>query len=143
MAHIVRCDPFRELRQMMNTPFDVDWEDDFGMNLAVDVSQDENNVYVEADLPGIDPEQVDITVTADQVTIEAERKEIIEEKDDSRSYLRRERRFGKVARTLALPYEVVGEDASADFEDGKLTLTLPKVEEIRPKQVKVTAKKKD
>lgn len=146
MSHIVRWDPFREIRQMMGTgliPTDWDMDEEYSFGLAVDVSEDDDNVYIEADLPGFDPDNTDITVTADQATIKAERKEEVTEEDKKKNYLRRERRYGQVARTVALPCEVIGEDASAEFSDGKLTLTLPKAEEIRPKQVKVTAKKKD
>jgi HSP20 family protein len=142
MARIVRWDPFNELRQMMvNWPTEYEFEDGFGMNMAVDVSENDDNVVIEADLPGIKPEEVDITVTADQVTIKAERQEQEEEK--GKNYLRRERRFGQTSRTIALPTPVVGEQADATFEDGKLTLTLPKVEEVRPKQVKITPKKRE
>ncbi len=125
----------------MNTWPTMDMDDDFGSALAVDVSQDDTNVYIEADLPGYSPDDVDITVTADQVTIKAEKREETEEK--TKEYIRRERRSGYTARTVALPAPVVSENAAADFEDGKLTLTLPKVEEVRPKQIKVKAKKKD
>ncbi len=141
MARIVRWDPFGELRQMMvNLPTEFDYDEGFGLNMAIDVSDNEDQVVIEADLPGIRPEEVDITVTADQVTIKAERQE--EEEETKKNYLRRERRYGHTSRTIALPTPVIGEQAEATFEDGKLTLTLPKVEEVRPKQVKVTPKKK-
>lgn len=141
MARIVRWDPFGELRHMMtNLPAEFDYDEGFGLNMAIDVSDNENEVVIEADLPGIRPEEVDITVTADQVTIKAERQE--EEEEKNKNYLRRERRYGHTSRTIALPTPVVGEQAEATFEDGKLTLTLPKVEEVRPKQVKVTPRKK-
>lgn len=144
MSRIIRWDPFRELRHMMTmVPADWEWDGELSLGLAVDVSEDQDNVYIEADLPGFDPDDVDITVTADQVTIKAERRGEITEEDKTKNYLRRERHYGQVSRTIALPCQVIGENSEASFEDGKLTLTLPKVEEVRPKQIKVTAKKKD
>jgi len=119
----------------------MDMDDDYALPLAIDVSEDADNVYIVADLPGFNPDDVDITVTADQVTIKAEQQE--ETKEEGKNYLRRERRYGQLSRTIALPTPVVSEDAEADFDNGKLTLMLPKVEEVRPKQVKIKAKIKD
>lgn len=141
MSRIIRWDPFHELRQVMNTWPAMDMDDDYALPLAIDVSEDADNVYIVADLPGFNPDDVDITVTADQVTIKAEQQE--ETKEEGKNYLRRERRYGQLSRTIALPTPVVSEDAEADFDNGKLTLMLPKVEEVRPKQVKIKAKIKD
>ena len=142
MSRIVRWDPFREIRSMMNTwPTTWDLEEDFSMGLAVDMSEDDNNVYIEADLPGFNSDDVDITVTADQVTIKAERTE--EQKEETKTYLRKERRWGHVSRTIALPTPVINEGAEAEFADGTLKLTLPKVEEVRPKQIQVKVKSKE
>ncbi len=106
---------------------------------AVDVWEDENNVYVEAPLPGIDAEKVDISIENDVLTLggENKKKSEIDEKD----YYRKEVRYGSFHRAVALPSAVKGDKAKADYEDGVLKVTIPKEERARPKKVKVNVKK--
>lgn len=121
----------------------MDWEgwdeDFFGTTMAVDMYEDQDKVVVKTDLPGVQEHEVDITITGDQVTITAEHRE--EEEEKRKDYLRRERRAKSYARTLSLPCPVLAEKAEARFEDGTLTLTIPKAEEAKPKQIKIKATK--
>ena len=100
--------------------------------------QTANDVVVKASLPGFKPEEVDISITGDTLTIKGEHKDEKEVKDED--YFYKERRYGSFSRSLILPIQVQSDKAEAVFEDGILTLTLPKAEEIKPKQIKVKAK---
>lgn len=146
MPYLRRWDPFNEMRRMMRSSWapiwDEDWElpepEDVGRRFSVDMYEEGDVVVVKADLPGVDSEDVDITVTEDSVTISAEKEEEI--KEEKRNYLRRERRFGSFSRSLVLPAMVQPDKAKAEFESGTLTLRMPKVEEEKAKQVKVKVK---
>jgi HSP20 family protein len=94
---------------------------------------------VKAELPGVKPEEVDVSVVEDVLTIKGEHREEKEEKETS--YLRRELSYGSFARSVRLPTSVDSNKAEAVFENGVLTLTLPKAEEVKPKQIKVKARK--
>jgi HSP20 family protein len=100
--------------------------------------QTANDVVIKASLPGVKPEQVDISITGDTITIKGEHKEEEEVKEED--YFRKERRYGAFGRSIQIPVSVQSDKAEAVFENGILTLTLPKAEEIRPKQIKVKAK---
>jgi len=93
---------------------------------------------VKATLPGVRTEDVNISITGDILTIKREHKEEHEVKEED--YLRRECRYGTFSRSVTLPVQVKADKAGAIFENGILTLTLPKAEEIKSKQIKVKAK---
>ncbi|HEX6655975.1 MAG TPA: Hsp20/alpha crystallin family protein [Candidatus Limnocylindria bacterium] len=148
MANLTRFDPFSEmvtLRQAMDRLF----EDSFVSPLslrpvngdapgpALDVHETGDEIVVSAALPGLKPEDVDITITGQTLSIRGEFK--ADEKVERDQYLYRERRFGTFHRQLQLPVRVQGDAASADFEDGVLTLTIPKAEEVKPRQIQVKA----
>ncbi len=105
---------------------------------ALDVYQDKDTVVVETPLPGVDPEQVTISVENDVLTIEgtSEKKSEVDEKN----YYRKEVRKGSFHRAVALPAAVDGENASAEYKDGVLKITVPKAERAKPKQIKIAAK---
>jgi HSP20 family protein len=147
---IVRWQPFQELvslREAMDRLF----EDSFvrpslpaaffgdSLGMAVDMYQDDKDVVVKASLPGVKPEEVDISITGDVLTIKGEHKE--EEEVKEKDYFRKELRYGTFSRSLQLPVAVNSDKAEAVFENGLLTLTLPKAEEARPKQIKVKTRK--
>jgi HSP20 family protein len=96
-------------------------------------------MVVKASLPGVKPEEVDISITKDTLTIKGEHKEEQEVKQDD--YFRKERYYGAFSRSLILPVQVQSDKAEATFENGILTLTLPKSEEVKPKQIKIKARK--
>lgn len=110
----------------------------------VDIYEGEHELVVKADLPDIRPEELDIRVENNILTIRGERKfEKVArsagagEKADDKNYLRVERSYGSFARSFALANTVNTEAIKADYKDGVLTLTIPKREEAKPKQIKV------
>jgi HSP20 family protein len=106
--------------------------------VAVDVIETEDAVVVKSDLPGLKPENVDISVTAGVLTIRGEFES--EEEEERENVHIRERRYGAFQRSISLPTQVEAEDAEASFKDGVLKITLPKVEEEKPKRIEVKAK---
>ena len=98
----------------------------------------ENDLIVKASVPGVKPEDIEVTVTGELLTIKGEFK--TEEKTEKRNSLRQERRYGSFCRQVTLPVGVDSNKAAANFENGILTLTLPKVEAVKPKTVRVVAK---
>lgn len=149
MSSLIRWDPFGELmslRQAMDRLFEQSvvrpssiisslWE---GSGVALDVYQTDTDVVVKAALPGVKPEDVEITITGDTLTIKGETK--TEEEVKRENYFRQERRHGTFSRTVTLPSNLQTDKAEATFEHGVLTLTVPKAEEVRPKTIKVQAK---
>jgi HSP20 family protein len=110
-------------------------------SVPVDLYQTDDEVVVKATMPGMKPEDINISITGDMLTIEGEVKEEYESGEDNGvNYHIRERRYGKFYRSLTIPTHVDADKASADFEDGILTLTLPKVEETKPKTITVKTK---
>jgi HSP20 family protein len=102
---------------------------------AVDIFENEHELIVKADLPDVKPEELDIRVENNILTIRGERK--FEKKVDEKNYLRVERSYGSFARSFSLSNTVNSEAIKADYKDGVLTLTIPKREEAKPKQIKV------
>jgi len=107
---------------------------------ALDVYQTPSEVVVKAALPGLKPEDVSIDITGETLTIKEEHK--AEQEIKKEDYLYQERRYGAFSRSLVLPGGLKSDKAEATMEDGVLTLTIPKVEEIKPKAIKVKAKEK-
>ncbi len=145
MRALVRWDPFREMSAMgraMDRLFDefstpAIWrERDY--DLPVDLYETDDSVVAKAALPGVDPDDVEVSVSGDLLTIKGAAKR--EEKEEREHYLRRELSFGAFSRTLALPTGVNADEATAEYEDGVLTVTLPKLEDGRTKTIKVRAK---
>jgi HSP20 family protein len=102
--------------------------------LPLDVTEAENDFVVKASLPGIKPEDVQTTVLGDTVTIRGESKV---EEANGHNWLLRERRSGSFQRSVTVGTPINADMASAQFENGVLTLTLPKSEQARPKQIKI------
>jgi HSP20 family protein len=149
MANLTRYDPFNEmitLRQAMDRLFEdsfvspFTWrtiEGESGTAPALDVHQTANEIVVTAALPGVKPEEVDITLTGQTLQIRGEFKS--DEKVDRNQYLYRERRYGTFSRQVQLPVRVTGDKTEATFENGVLTLRIPKAEEVKPKQIQIKA----
>jgi len=105
-----------------------------GVFPLVNISEDNNNYYVRAELPGVRPEDLDISVTADSVIISGERK-IPEE--ENVSYHRREREAGKFSRVITLPGQIDTEKVEAKCKNGILTIILPKAETAKTKKIAI------
>ena len=151
MSNLVRWEPFRDLislREAMDRLFEesfvqprAGWPTLVGAGtLAVDVYETDDAVVVKSSIPAVKPEDVDVSITGDTLTIKGETK--TEEEVKEENYIRRERRYGSFCRSLTIPLPVVADKAQAEFENGVLTLTLPKAEEVKPKAIKVKAKGK-
>jgi HSP20 family protein len=102
---------------------------------AVDVYEDEHNVTLKIDVPGIDEKDIDVRVENRTLTVTGERKFEKEEKEEN--YRRVERQYGSFSRTFTLPTTVDTENVSADYEKGVLKIKLTKKAEAKPKQIKV------
>jgi HSP20 family protein len=96
-------------------------------NPLVDVREEDGNIVVKADMPGVKKENVTITATEDSITIQGKSQEETEDKKDN--YYRRERRCGSFHRVLSLPATIDADKAQASFQDGTVTITLPKIEQ--------------
>jgi HSP20 family protein len=106
--------------------------------LPVNMYQTPDEVVVKASVPGLKPDKVDISITGGTLTIKGEHKE--EKEAEEENYIYKERHYGTFSRSTLIPVKVKSDKAEAVFEDGILTLTLPKAEEVKPKQIKVKAK---
>jgi len=102
---------------------------------AFDVSESDEQVIVKAELPGVNVEDIDITLTDGLLTIRGERR--MEKEDKGSSYHRIERRFGSFSRSLNLGVEVKADAIDAGYKDGILTVTLPKAEQSKAKRIEV------
>lgn len=107
---------------------------------AVDVYETEQDVVLSMPTPGIKPEDIDISITGDTVTVRGESRQQTEDEDKKRNYYFKEIRYGSFARSVTLPAAVDANQAKADTEDGILTLTLPKAEAAKPKSIKVKSR---
>ncbi len=147
MSSMMPWEPSRDivsLRDMMDRLF----EDAFvtprgvvtlrGGELALDMYETKDAVLVKTALPGVKPEDVDISVTGDTLTIRGETQQ--EEENKEGNYIRRERRYGEFARTVTLPSGLQVDKAEASFDNGMLTLKIPKSEQAKPKSIKVKPK---
>lgn len=113
-----------------------DWRAERVELLPVDAYSTPEELVIMASVPGVDPESVDITIEGDTLTIRGERRQPEEDVD----YVIQERRFGPFSRTLTLNVSVQAEKAEAVFEHGVLKLTVPKAEEVKPRQIKVKSR---
>ncbi len=131
---IIRWDPFREMTQVQNQfnrLVDQVWNGRQESWLpAVDVFDKKDAVILKAELAGMNPDDIEIEVEDNVLTIKGERK--FEEKVEDERYYRVERRFGSFQRSLALPQGVRADEIQAGYEDGILTVTVPKAEEEKP-----------
>ena len=149
MSNLTRWEPEREmmtLREAMDRlfddaftrPFSLSREGGFGSAPAIDMYQTDNEVVVQAALLGIKADEVQINVNGDVLTISGETMQEEEKKD--RSWHIREHRWGAFERSVRLPTSVNSDQAQADFENGILTITLPKSEKAKPKTITVKPK---
>mgnify|MGYP001152391133 CR=1 FL=1 len=146
---IMNRDPFREMRSLREA-MDELLEESFvrpregrmerrperQLRLPLDVYATSEEIVIVASLPGLTPDEVDITIEDDRLTIRGELRRPLENVD----YLFQERPYGTFSRTLTLNVPINTDEAEAVFENGVLTLTLPKAEETKPKTIEVKRK---
>lgn len=125
----------RELDTFLRRPLGVDFGD-LGVFPPTNVFDDKDGLVVRSEVPGIAPDAITISVERNTLTITGERPRDTEAKG---SFHRRERRFGKFARSLRLPADLQGENARAECRDGVLTIRIPKRAETKPKHVQIKA----
>ncbi|HEX9116503.1 MAG TPA: Hsp20/alpha crystallin family protein [Anaerolineae bacterium] len=145
MANLTRWDPFREmmsLRDAMDSLFEhamvgpaAGTERTAEWGLPLDVAENEDNFVVKASVPGVKPEDIEVTVHGELLSIRGEMKQEQESKNEQ--YHLRERRWGTFARSLTLPAAVKADQVEAEYANGVLTLTLPKTDEVKPKRIEV------
>ena len=149
---IVRFEPFRDLlslQERMNRLFNESYrsqqtsEDDWALGgtwaPAVDIYEQDNNIVIKTELPGLDPKDVDIRLDNNVLTIKGERK--LDNEVKKENYHRVERSYGAFTRSFTLPNTVDPNSIKAEFKDGLLRITLPKREEAKPKQIQIQATK--
>jgi HSP20 family protein len=149
MANLIRISPFHEItgmREVMDRLMEDGFHRPFGGALwdaasvpTMDLYQTDDSVVVTMGLPGVKPEDIQISVADGALTIRGEVKE--EKKEKEKTYHLRERRYGSFSRSISLPSNVSADKSDAEFENGILTLTLPKAEEAKAKTIIVKAKK--
>lgn len=105
----------------------------------LDVAETEDEVIVKAEIPGVEPGEVDITLQGDTLVLKGEKKEEREEKKKNFHHV--ERRYGSFYRSIGLPAMVQADKVKAESKDGTLTITLPKKEEEKAKSIKVNVNK--
>ena len=145
MTVLTRWDPFREfntLQDRMNRLFRDSYSEGREEGLittafapAVDVYEDEHNVTLKIEVPGIEEKDIDIRIENNTLTVRGERKFEKDEKEEN--YLRVERQYGSFTRTFTLPNTVETENVSANYDKGVLKIKLAKRAEAKPKQIKV------
>lgn len=141
MTLLTRWDPFRALRSRDDV-FDLDdlVRDVFGrsgnaLEPAIEVSESEGEVVVKASVPGIDKDQLQVSIQDDQLTIRGEVRK--EEEKKGKNVYRQEIRYGLVQRAVPLPVEVDGDKAKAELKNGMLTVHIPKSAKPRSRGVQV------
>ena len=144
-------DPFEEMERLMESHFPRNWLRsslwDFpswgdltsrleGVRPKVDLIDRDHDIVIKAELPGVNKDDIDISVTHNSVTICGETSH--EEKEEKGDYFRREMTRGSFSRRLSLPSDVDETKAKAEFKDGVLELTLPKVEKAKRRKIKIS-----
>ncbi len=131
---------FDDMEEAMNSMLPTVRGKQLGFTPAIDMYEDKDNIIVETQLGGINPENVDISIENNVLCLkgESEKKSEI----DDKNYYRKEIRRGSFYRSISLPTKVDGESAKAINEDGILRITIPKAPEVKPKTIKIEAAKK-
>ena len=143
---IVPYDPFRDLRTLqeeVNRLFSSNLTPSFGeegigrgaWNPNVDIYENKDQIVLEAELPGMNREDFELTVENNVITLRGERR--FEKKDDADNYHRVERSYGSFSRSFTLPQVVSGDGATAEYRNGVLRVTLPKREEAKARRIEI------
>ena len=149
---VIRYDPFRDLRTLqeeVNRLFSTNLTRGFGeegigrgaWNPSVDIYENKDHIVLEAELPGMNREDFELSVENNVITLRGERQ--FEKKDDSDNYHRVERSYGSFTRSFTLPQTVSAEGANAEYRNGVLRVTLPKREETKARRIEVKGDSSD
>ncbi len=103
----------------------------------INLRDDADHLYVEALLPGVDPDKVEMNILGDTLTLAGERPDASADGGNGRTWHRRERGAGKFLRSVELPVTIIAEQAKAEYSNGLLRVTLPKAAEAKPKKINV------
>ncbi len=152
MANLIRRDPIREMlswnrsmERMLNELYG-DGEFGFGeglnLRMPLDVIENDDEFIVKADVAGIDPEDIEITYTDNNLSIKGEMIDEREEKEEEGQYHLRERRYGTFSRTISMPGSVDVNNIQAETVNGVLKIHLPKKEEVKPRRIEIKGGKK-
>ena len=144
---VVRWDPFRDLNMLqdrMNRLFEDasrNWKSDEPASTttwspAVDIFETESEIVVKAEVPGMERKDITLNLENNVLTLKGERRFLKEAKEEN--YHRIERSYGGFSRAFSIPATVDEEKIRADYQDGVLKIVLPKKEQLRPKQIKIT-----
>lgn len=143
---IIKYDPFRELRSlqdemnrlfMTNLPRSVVQEDlaSGGWSPSVDIYESENEIILEAELPGMSRDDFEVSIENNVITLKGKRE--FQKKEEGDNYHRVERSYGSFTRSFSLPRSVSAENTTADFKNGVLRVSLPKREEAKSRRIEV------
>jgi HSP20 family protein len=143
---ILRYDPFRDLRSLqeeVNRLFSTNLTRGFGeegigrgaWNPSVDIYENKDQIVLEAELPGMNRDDFELTVENNVITLRGERQ--FEKKDETDNYHRVERSYGSFTRSFTLPHTVSTEGATADYQNGVLRVALPKREETKARRIEI------
>src|SRR6202163_4444348 len=146
MTLLTRWEPFREFSTMqdrmnrMNRLFRESYSPEEALTTTsyappVDIYEDEHNITLKLEVPGIDEKDIDVRIENTTLTVHGERK--IEKDEKEENFRRVERQYGEFTRTFTLPSTLDSENVSASYEKGVLKIDLPKKAEAKPKQIKV------
>jgi HSP20 family protein len=144
---ITRWRPFRDVVSIQdevnklfddffgNRPARIEWTEGV-WNPSVDVTEDKDSLVVKAEMPGMSKDDVKVSVQDNVLTLKGEKKQEKEEKD--KNYHRVERSYGSFCRSFQLPTSVKADKIKAGYKDGVLSITLPKTEEVKPKEIPIS-----
>ncbi len=144
--NIVRYDAFRDLRNLQDemtrlfagiAPVSADRDDALrgAWSPSVDISENKENLVLEAELPGMNRDDFELSIENNVITLKGERK--FEKKTDDENYHRVERSYGSFVRSFTLPPTVTAAGANAEFKNGVLRVTLPKREETKARKIEI------
>ncbi|MBF0172126.1 MAG: Hsp20/alpha crystallin family protein [Magnetococcales bacterium] len=142
MSTLVSYDPFRQFRSLqseINRLFDRDMDDSTGQMTAwplrVDILEDENRIVIKADVPGMEQKDINIHVDNGRLNISGERR--FDDETKKENAYRVERAYGRFSRSFQLPSTTDADKISASYRNGVLEVTLPKLEEAKPRSIQV------
>ena len=140
---LIKWDPFREFNTLparFGGFFGKDWDAPMttaAWNPSVDIFENDNEVVIKAELPGMNAKDIDVKLENNVLTLKGERH--FEKETKEENYHRIEREYGTFSRSFALPTAVNGDKVIAEYKDGVLKIVLPKKEETKPKPIKIAA----